>query len=183
MQNNRERILAFLETSDIDLEGDAYMGKYELERESIKTYLKGNLRGVAQNKNTGDFIAITRESIKKLVGHGLDSEVYMKSLIHIKKIIEEMSFIAEMLPDHPKPNFEGYRYYMLGLSMYEKSYTLLGVVGTQGNLVYYDQNIFDAEKRDLFKKIDDAGARVKTTDDIIHFPKVSRIVKIWQGEF
>jgi hypothetical protein len=34
---------------------------------------------------------------------------------------------------------------------------------------------------ELIQKIDDAGARVKTTDDIIHTPKFSRILKIWQG--
>jgi hypothetical protein len=197
MQNNRERILAFLETPDIDLEGDAWVGKYELERNSIKRYILDNFRLSYTNKDTGKEIRFIRDSAKKLTQHSMEDDVYKKSIIHIPTIVENMRFIVEMPadPTDPNPHFAHYRYHLLGFRMDGASWTLLSTVGVKNGGVYYDQTLFHESKLELVKKLkdtkmDDVGARMEKTDDItlgdgltIHTPKFSRILKIWQGEF
>jgi hypothetical protein len=198
MQNNRERIFAFLETQDIDLEGEAWVGKYELTAHSIKSFILNDLRMDLRILQTAETISISRKTAKKLTNHDMDNATYKKLFAHLPKIIENLFFVAEMRPDHDNPNFDLFRYYMLGFVMDGKTHCILATVGERGEKVYYDQTLFEESKEALVQKMGDAGARISKTDDTTHWdengacketgvslhtPKFSRILKIWQGEF
>jgi hypothetical protein len=58
-----------LETQDIDLEGDAWVGKFELDNwKSIEAWLKSNLQGRRDmvNLDTGEAITLSGRGIDKL---------------------------------------------------------------------------------------------------------------------
>ncbi|MDR2555210.1 MAG: hypothetical protein LBC64_07250 [Fibromonadaceae bacterium] len=56
----KERIDRIIHTGEIELAGEAYKGKYELNNvKSIKDFILGNLRKVYTNLNTGDKITLS----------------------------------------------------------------------------------------------------------------------------
>jgi hypothetical protein len=145
-----ERIECVLCTQELELDGNAYMGKYELNRDSIKRFILDSLRIRKQNQETGDVISLNRESAKELVKHDLSNEYYSKTLAHIPEIIEKMHFLEEMKPDKKTSHFDKYSYYITGVNIDGKPYTILSVIGHKGVKIYYDQNVFEGTKREVF---------------------------------
>jgi hypothetical protein len=153
MQNNRERILAFLETQDIDLEGDAYVGKFELDNwKSIEAWLKNNLQGRKDmvNLDTGEAITLSGRGIDKL-NHRARSEPedYRKSFVHIPQIIEAMRFLAEEENVKGNGKYYFYRYFATGLCWNGAAHTMWSTIGVRDGASYYDQATFPHGKKDL----------------------------------
>jgi hypothetical protein len=190
MQNNRERIFAFLETSDLDLEGEAYVGKYELERKSISQYLLSYLQGVEwTNKDTGSKIRASRNGIGKMLHHDMETEAHKKLLVHVPTIIQEMRFVAQENRCKPDGKYDRYQYFLTGVKMDGVCYTVLSTVGIHNGNIYYDQMVFPYEKHMLMEEIKKGeGGFVDlnqsgTLDRNISFSKFRRLFQIWQGEF
>jgi hypothetical protein len=80
-----------------------------------------------------------------------------------------MQFLEEMPAEKEKANFINYFYYITGVIMDGKPYTILSVVGKSGDEIYYDQNVFEGAKREVFIK-----AKKAAYDDY----KYSRLNKI-----
>ena len=150
-----ERIDRIIHVSEIELAGEAYKGKYELNNgKSIKKFILDKLRKVYTNLNTGDKITLSRESANKLSGHLKDGDIYQKSLAHIPEIIENMQFLEEMPPDKDKenPKFDNYSYYITPANIDGQFYTILSTVGRKRQEIYYDQNIFNGTPEEVFAK-------------------------------
>jgi hypothetical protein len=163
------RLAAIIESEPLELAGEAYIGKYELNRESIKRFILAKLRGKIKNIDTGSYITISKQSALKLASHYIDGEVYQKSIIHIPEIIEKMQFLEEMRPEKENARFDNYSYYITGVNMDGKSYTILSTVASKGESIYYDQNVFEGTKQEVFKKA------MCMTDD--KYGRLSKILK------
>ena len=150
----KERIDRIIHTSEIELAGGAYKGKYELgNRKSITSFILNKLRKPYTNLSTGDKIIISRQSSEKLATHS--GEVYQKTIVHIPQIIENMQFLAEMKPDKENASFDNYSYYITGINIDSESYIVLSTVGRKNQEIYYDQNIFKGTPEEVFAKAKD----------------------------
>jgi len=156
-----ERIKCIICASEIELEGEAYRGKYELNSvKSIKDFIldklrwNGNIAKIYTNLNTNDKIILSHDSAGKLAGHG--GEAYKKTLAHIPQIIEKMQFLEEMGADKENASFDKYSYYITPVKIDGKSYTILSTVGFKGKKIYYDQNVFEGTPEEVFKRINKA---------------------------
>jgi len=163
------RIKRIICENEIELDGKAYVGKYELNNvKSIRDFILDKLRGKIKNLSTGDYITLSKQSAQKLASHFKDGEVYQKSLAHIPHIIENMQFLEEMKPDKGKSGFDNYTYYITGINIDGESYTILSTVGSVEQKIYYDQNVFKGVPQEVFTK-----AKSNTSD-----AKYSRLKEI-----
>jgi hypothetical protein len=167
----KERIDRIIHTSEIELAGGAYKGKYELNNvKSIKNFILDELRKVYTNLNTGDKITISHNSAGKLARHYKDGEAYQKSLAHIPEIIENMQFLEEMPSDKENPKFDSYSYYITPANIDGQPYTIFSTVGRKRQKIYYDHNVFKGTPEEVF---------VKAKNEI-NDPKYSRLNEILQ---
>jgi len=172
-----ERIERIICASEIELEGEAYVGKYELNNaKSIKSFIIKELRGngknpkIYTNLSTNDKIILSHDSAGKLAGHS--GEAYKKTLVHIPQIIEKMLFLEEMEADKKNAGFDNYSYYVTPIKIDGKSYTILSTIGHKKQEIYYDQNMFDGTPKEVFNRI------IKAEETSENNPQYSRLTKI-----
>jgi len=166
-----ERINRIICASEIELDGEAYIGKYELNSvKSIKDFILGKLRRTYINLSTSNNITISHNSAGKLALHWKDGEVYQKTIAHIPQIIEKMQFLEEMKPDKENASFDNYSYYITGINIDGELHTILSTVGRKRQEIYYDHNIFKGIPKEVFTK-----AKNETDN-----PKYSRLNEILQ---
>ena len=164
-----ERIERIIHTPKLELDGNAYKDKYDLNNEnSIKKYLIINFRDNIINEDTGSKIRISNASAGKLAGH--KGEIYRKSLAYISEIIKHMKFLYETAPEKPNSSYQKYSYYITEASIDGNPYTILSTVGKQNNEFYYDQNLFEGTNTAVF------NAARNSTDN-----KYSRLNKILEN--
>jgi len=163
-----ERIKGIIGASEIELDGGAYIGKYELgNAKSIRDFILDQLRGKIKNLSTGNCITLSKQSAQKLTSHFKDGEAYQKSLAHIPKIIENMQFLEKMSAEKANARFGDYFYYITSAKINNEPYTILSTVGRKGNDIYYDHNVFKGTPQEVFLE-------AKISTDI----KYSRLSKI-----
>jgi len=149
----RERIERIFNTGEIELAGEAYKGKYELnDVKSIKEFILKKLRKIYTNPNTGDKITLSHDSAGKLAIQYKDSEAYQKSIAHIPEIIENMQFLEEMEPSKENAKYDKYSYCITPVKIDGESYTILSTVGHKGQEIYYSQNVFRGTPKEVFAK-------------------------------
>ena len=145
---------------EIELDGEAYKGKYELNnRKSIKKFILVKLRLNNEGKNkiytnldTDEKITLSVNSAGKLAGHYKHSEAYQKTIAHIPKIIENMKFIEEMMPEKENSKYDKYSYYILRVKIEGGPHTILSTVGHNKDGIYYDQNVFKGTPQEIFNE-------------------------------
>jgi hypothetical protein len=172
-----ERIECVLCAQELELDGNAYVGKYELnDVKSIIKFISGKLRKNDKderisylNKDTEKEIILSKRSAEKLATHYTKDETYQKSIAHIPQIIECMKFLEEMPPDEGKTKYDKYEYYITKVSIDGEPYVILSTVGCTEQGIYYDQNVFKGTLPEVFKK-------AETTGDTKH----DRLAKILQ---
>jgi len=148
-----ERINRIICASEIELAGEAYFGKYELnDVRAIKKFILGKLRGKIKNLDTGNNITISKQSALKLAGHIKDGETYQKIIAHIPQIIKNMQFLDETKPEKENASFSNYSYYITRANIAGELHTILSTVGYKGQEIYYDQNVFKGTPEKVFKE-------------------------------
>jgi len=167
-----QRIERIICASEIELDGEAYIGKYELDNvKPIKVFILGKLRQTYTNFSTKDKISVSSTSADKLSGHLKDGYIYQKTIAHIPEIIKSMLFLEEMKPDkgngEKRAKFDSYSYYITPVKINGEQYTILSTIGQKGQKIYYDQNVFYGTPEEIFKE-------TKISTDI----KYSRLRKI-----
>jgi hypothetical protein len=167
------RVGRILDVSEIELDGEAYKDFYKLDKDSIKRFILDKLRGKIRNIDTGEYITISKQSVLKLASHFKDGEAYQKTIAHIPQIIENMKFLERMLAEKENARFDNYSYYITGISMDGKSYTVLSTVASKGESVYYDQNVFEGARQEVF------DVAKSTTDS--KYDRLSKILKEGSG--
>jgi hypothetical protein len=155
-----ERIERVLRAKELELDGNAYMGKYELNNvKSIIKFISSKLRLNNEGENvsytnldTGNKIIISKRAAEKLATHYRSGEIYQKTLVHIPKIIEVMQFLDEMKPDKVNSKFGKYSYYITKVKIDDQQCIILSTIGNLGREIYYDQNVFIGSINEVFRK-------------------------------
>lgn len=130
--------------------------------DDLKQYKKNaleygkTLRGTYRNEDTGEEIDLTggnkRGGIREILQHDYKDIEHLQSIAAIPQIIKKSVFIDE-LPNEDRqhyPDVKSFRYYVCGLKIGEKDYTVKAVVAEQNNgNRYYDHRLTDIEKGKL----------------------------------
>ena len=154
MTEKQRRIEKLRRSEPVEIKGDEYKGKYELNRESAKQWIKDNLRGEYVNKDTGERIEIRKDGAQKVTSHSMGNEAHLKSLAAIPQMIENSIFIDELPNEKDNGKYDSYRYYVCGLKIGGVDYTAKITVGVKGTSKYYDHALTEIEKGSLLDNID-----------------------------
>jgi len=141
-------------------------GKEITPSDDLKQYKKNalefgkSLRGTYRNEDTGEKIDLTggnkRGGIREILQHDYKDIEHLQSIAAIPQIIRKSIFIDE-LPNEDKqhyPDVKSFRYYVCGLKIGGKDYTVKAVVAEQNNgNRYYDHRLTDIEKGKLLSII------------------------------
>ena len=180
-ESKSERIEKLRESKPVEITGDEYKGKYELNRESAKEWLKNNLRGEYRIKDTGETVELRKDGIQKVTSHSMGNEAHLKSLAAIPQMIENSIFIDEVPNEKNNGKYDRYRYYVCGLKIGGEDYTAKITIGVKGGYKYYDHSLTQIEKGSLLDNID---ALSTTYDDkgttLSSVGKDSRLLSILQ---
>ena len=148
------RIEKLRKSEPVEITGSEYKGKYELNRDSAKAWIKDNLRGEYTIADTGEKIAIGRKGINKVTSHSMGNEAHLKSLIAVPKMLEQSVFITEEKADKLNAQYPTYRYYVVGLNISGVDYTAKLTIGVDENgNKYYDHALTEIEKGKLLDQI------------------------------
>lgn len=150
----KQRIEKLRKSEPVSIKGDEYEGKYELNRDSAKQWIKDSLRGEYFNNDTGERIEIRKDGAQKVTSHSMGNEAHLKSIAVIPELIEKSIFIGEMPNEKNNGKYDSYRYYVCGLKIGEEDYTVKVTVGVKGNSKYYDHALTQIEKGTLIDNID-----------------------------
>lgn len=137
----------------VEISGGEYKGKYELNRDSAKQWIKDNLRGEYTNKDTGEKIEISKVGANKVTSHGERDEAHLKSIVAIPQLIENSIFIEEQPNEKGNEKYDSYRYYVCGLKIDGVDYTAKIVIGVKGDSKYYDHRLTQIEKGTLIDNL------------------------------
>jgi hypothetical protein len=170
-QETIKRIKSIVAAHEIELDGNAYNGKYILnDVDSLQDFTLDNLRSQSYtNSDTGDKIIISSKSARKLASHYKDGEAYQKTIVHIPLIIENMMFLDGSPADKNGAKYGEYKYYTTNAKIDAEQYTILSAVGHDQNNVYYDQRVFEGTPQDVFKRARNAIDR--------KYERLSKILK------
>ena len=136
----------------VEITGEEYKGKYELNRESAKQWIKDNLRGEYKIDDTGEVVSIGRKGVNKVTSHSMGNEAHLKSLVAIPQMLKSAVFIAEENAEKPNAQYPKYRYYAVGLKIGDADYTAKITVGVDENgNKFYDHSLTDIEKGNLIE--------------------------------
>ena len=145
----------------MEITGEEYRGRYELNRDSAEKYILNNLRGEYIVADTGENIRLAQTGAKKVTSHSMESEAHLKSIAAIPQMIENAVFIEERQNDKGNGKYDSYRYYVCGLKIGGTDYTAKIVVGVKNGRAYYDHSLTEIEKGNLIE----AASGFKPTGD------------------
>ena len=148
-----ERIRKLRESKPVEITGEEYKGKYELNRDSAKQWIKDNLRGAYVNEDTGEKIELSKVGANKVTSHGERNEAHLKSIVAIPQLIEKSIFIEEQPNEKGNDKYDSYRYYVCGLNIGGEDYTAKIVIGVKGDSKYYDHRLSQIEKGTLIDNL------------------------------
>jgi hypothetical protein len=109
-----------------------------------------SIRGEYVNKDTGDKIGVLKNSIKEVTSHDL-SVAQLQSVAAIPSLIENAIYIDTLKnEDTKRPDIKTFDYYVSGLKIGDKDYTVKMVVANDASGgKYYDQRLTNIEKGKL----------------------------------
>lgn len=156
------RIEKLRNSKPVEIIGDEYKGKYELNRDSAKQWILDNLRNKDYKiEDTGEVVTITKVGAKKVTSHSMGNEAHLKSISVIPDLLQQAIFIGEMPNMKNNEKYDTYRYYICGLRVGNTDYTVKLTVGVKDGKKYYDHALTEIEKGKLIESISPSG--FKTT--------------------
>lgn len=176
----KARIEKLRESKPVEITGNEYEGKYKLDRDSAKAWIKDNLRGEYINKDTGDKIEVRKDGAQKVTSHSMGDEAHLKSLSAIPNLIENSIFIDEILNEKDNGKYDSYRYYVCGLKIGEVDYTVKVTVGVKGASKYYDHALTEIEKGNLIDNIDALSTTFDNNKNALSTIKDTKLLSILQ---
>ena len=146
-----ERIRRLRESKPVEITGEEYRGKYELNRDSAQKYVLDNLRGEYTIKDTGEKVNLSKVGAKKVTSHSMGNEAHLKSIAAIPQLISNAIFIEERPPYKEGAQYDSYRYYVTGLKINGEDYTVRMTIGVKNGKYYYDHYLTNIEKGNLIE--------------------------------
>jgi len=147
------RVEKLRRSETVAIKGDEYEGKYELNRDSAKQWIKDNLRKEYTNEDTGEKISLSKVSANEVTSHGERDEAHLKSVVAIPQLIEKSIFIEEQPNEKGNDKYDSYRYYVCGLKIGGEDYTVKIVIGVKNGSKYYDHRLTQIEKGKLINSL------------------------------
>ena len=178
------RIEKLRKAKPVEITGKEYEGKYELNRDSAKAYIKEHLRGQYTNEDTGDVVLLAKDGAQKVTSHSMGNEAHVKSIVAIPELIEKSIFVDELPNEKNNGKYDRYRYYVSGLKIGGVDYTVKLSIGVDeyGNK-FYDHSLTEIEKGKL---IDEVGALSTTLPPDSQFTlsgyKDTRLISLLQND-
>lgn len=146
-----ERIRKLRDIKPVEITGEEYRGKYELNRDSAQKYVLDNLRGEYTIKDTGEKVNLSKVGAKKVTSHSMGNEAHLKSIAAIPQLISNAIFIEERPPYKEGAQYDSYRYYVTGLKLNGEDYTVRMTIGVKNGKYYYDHYLTNIEKGNLIE--------------------------------
>ena len=146
-----ERIRKLRESKPVEITGEEYKGKYELNRDSAQKYVLDTLRGEYTIKDTGEKVNLSKIGAKKVTSHSMGNEAHLKSIAAIPQLISNAIFIEERPPYKEGAQYDSYRYYVTGLKINGEDYTVRMTIGVKNGKYYYDHYLTNIEKGNLIE--------------------------------
>ena len=170
------RIEKLRKSEPVEISGEEYKGKYELNRDSAKQWLKENVRGEYVIADTGERIEVSGKGIEKVTSHSIGNKAHMQSLVAIPQLIENATFIEERPNEKANGKYDSYRYYVCGLKIGGVDYTVKVTIGVKQGKKYYDHALTEIEKGNLIEEI--ANGFTTTGDAPVPSSAVSKDTKL-----
>ncbi len=174
------RIEKLKKTKPIEITGEEYKGKYELNVKSGHKWILDNLRGIYTVKDTGEKVNLSRVSANEITSHGEREDIHLKSFAVIPQMIENAIFIDET--DNYKSNnkYDKYKYYVVGLNVDGVPYTARIVVGEKNGKTYYDHELTQIEKGTIIESLNGTTTSVAKNDNAFSEYKDNRLFSLLQ---
>lgn len=144
------RIEKLRRSEPVIISGQEHEGKYDLNRESAKAWMKDNLRGSYANEDTKNVITIGRKGVNKVTSHSMGSEAHLKSIAAIPEMLKKAIFITREQATKTGAQYPEYEYYVVGLKIGGVDYTAKVTIGVDENgNKFYDHALTEIEKGKL----------------------------------
>ena len=144
------RIEKLRRSEPVIISGQEHEGKYELNRESAKAWMKDNLRGSYENEDTKTVITIGRKGVNKVTSHSMGSEAHLKSIAAIPEMLMKAIFITREQATKAGAQYPEYEYYVVGIKIGDVDYTAKVTIGVDENgNKFYDHALTEIEKGKL----------------------------------
>ncbi len=143
------RIEKLRNSKPLEITGNEYMGKYDLNAESAQKWIKDNLRSKYIVKDTGESVSITRVGAEEVTSHNRFDETHLKSIASIPDLLSNAIFIEEQPSINANSKYDSYRYYVVGTKIDGVDYTAKVVIGVKQGKKYYDHRLTEIEKTKL----------------------------------
>ena len=176
-EKKKKRIEKLRKSDSVVVDGNEYLGKYELNSKSAGDYILSSLRRGYKNTDTNELIHISRKS-QKVAHHDAENEVHLKSIAYIPQLIEHAIFIDEIPNSKSKNGFDSYRYYVVGFNIGGVDYTVRLTVGVKNGQSYYDHALTKIEKGNLLNLTDGVKADVSEKETAISDVKDKRLLSL-----
>ena len=170
------RIKKLAESKAITSSGKEFEGLYELNNKSAEKYLRDNVRGCYLNADTGEIIKVTRKGAEKVTRHDAENNAHLKSLALIPELIMKSIFIAEDVNEKNKNEYDSFRYYVVGLKMEDKDYTVKLAIGVKNGYTYYDHALTPIEIHRLLRSIDEIKRPFASKESSVDGEQVSDVL-------
>ena len=145
------RIEKLRSSEPVEITGNEYKGKYELNRESAQEYLLNHLRGEYEISDTNEKVVLSKVGAKKVTSHSMSNPAHLKSIVAIPDLLKHSIFIEEIPNEKTNGKYDSYRYYIVGLKIGDVDYTARLTIGVKDGKYYYDHYLTEIEKGNLIE--------------------------------
>lgn len=149
--DKKARIDKLRDSKPVEITGEEYKGKYDLNRDSAQDFILKNLRGEYMIADTGEKVTISKVGAKKVTSHSMGNNAHLKSIVAIPQLLENAIFIEETPNEKSNGKYDSYRYYVVGLKIGNEDYTARITIGVKNGEYYYDHYLTEIEKGNLIE--------------------------------
>lgn len=149
--DKKARIDKLRDSKPVEITGEEYKGKYDLNRDSVQDFILKNLRGEYTIADTGEKVTISKVGAKKVTSHSMGNNAHLKSIVAIPQLLENAIFIEETPNEKSNGKYDSYRYYVVGLKIGNEDYTARITIGVKNGEYYYDHYLTEIEKGNLIE--------------------------------
>ena len=149
--DKKARIDKLRDSKPVEITGEEYKGKYDLNRDSAQDFILKNLRGEYTIADTGEKVTISKVGAKKVTSHSMGNNAHLKSIVAIPQLLENAIFIEETPNEKSNGKYDSYRYYVVGLKIGNEDYTARITIGVKNGEYYYDHYLTEIEKGNLIE--------------------------------
>ena len=150
-EEKKARIEKLRNSEPVEITGEEYKGKYELNRDSAQEFILNNLRGSYTIVDTGEKVNLSKVGAKKVTSHSMGNEAHLKSIVAIPQLLGNAIFIEERPNEKRNGKYDSYRYYVTGLKIGNENFTVRLTIGVKNGKYYYDHYLTEIEKGNLIE--------------------------------